>query len=111
MMLKDLTAQTLSVATRVASISPKHFNVVSKTLVDGATMMLLTELAAGFVMLLDREALLVAECECISFLGQLLPLLDTFNQLAPGAKSEDREDLAWPTVKGMYLHALVINIA
>ena len=74
-------------------------------------MMLLTELAAGFVMLLDREALLVAECECISFLGQLLPLLDTFNQLAPGAKSEDREDLAWPTVKGMYLHAPVINIA
>ena len=100
-MLEELTSQTLSVATRVASISPKHFSVVSSTLVEGATGTLLTELAAGVLMLLDQSTLKFSECECIPILGKLLQPLDTFNQLAPGAKMEDQEDLAWPGVKCM----------
>ena len=61
----------------------------------------MSELAMGLVLLQLQTPMLLVECDCVPMLGELVELLNRFNQLAPGASKEDEEDMSWPEVKSM----------
>ncbi|XP_046386640.1 E3 ubiquitin-protein ligase HERC2 isoform X3 [Ischnura elegans] len=115
---------TLHIASRVASISQRHFSSVASILESDVVGVLLPELVlclvlvgtqglglkAGGVVIIASDRgihpppqsspllLLHLRSTWLPSLASLLEALDRFNRLAPGVLREDCQDMAWPGI-------------
>lgn len=90
----------LTVASTLASLSPRCFALVASVLEADLTGILLPELLVSLLLLETFVPELVQRSAVASVLSPLLDALDCFNRLAPGWELEDNADLAWPGITG-----------
>ncbi|GAB6021505.1 E3 ubiquitin-protein ligase herc2 [Chamberlinius hualienensis] len=86
------TIDSISVATSIASNSPKHFALASSILEADIVGALLPEIIISLTLLQLRLPYIALE----SHMTLLLDHLDRFNQLAPGLNLDETEVLLWP---------------
>ena len=58
------------------------------------------ELVSSLILLQLRTPTVLNASGCFPMLSSLVDILDNFNQLAPGLRKEDDEDLAWSGICG-----------
>lgn len=95
-MLHHHVIQVLPMASQLVSLSPRHFRMASRVLRVGPAVTLLPELSVSLVLLQLQLPFKFLENKCVPIIGEVVKLLDDFNQLAPGAFEEDEQDLSWP---------------
>lgn len=89
-------SETLTLANEVASISIKHFNVVTQILKDDIINILLPELIICLIMLQQQMVLFLQTMDWIRAFSGLLSDLDRLCRLAPSIELADTDDLIWP---------------
>lgn len=88
--------EVLPSASTLATNGPRYFVATSQIIQREYTGVLLPELLVSVVLLHTCLPAALGVAQAIPVLAGLLDMLDKFNQLAPGMKKEDEEDLAWP---------------
>lgn len=100
-------SETLTLANEIASISNKHFNVVTQILKDDIVNILLPELVICLIMLQQKMVLFLQNMDWIRAFNGLLSDLDKLCRLAPAIDLADSDDLVWPravTARVQHIH-------
>ncbi|XP_042145750.1 E3 ubiquitin-protein ligase HERC2 isoform X2 [Ixodes scapularis] len=99
-LLSSHAEDCLSVASVLATLSPRHFALAAAVLERDLTGILLPELLLSLILLETSAPEATQAAQVVPTLSPLLESLDCFNRLAPGSHLEDSQDLSWPGVGG-----------
>lgn len=94
--LASHSSETLTLSNEIATISTKHFNVVTQILKDDIVNILLPELIISLIMLQQQNVLFLQAMDWLRAFGGLLSDLDRLCRLAPSIELADSDDLIWP---------------
>lgn len=70
---------------------------------------LFNELVTGVLLLHNSSSATIMQSSTVAKLENMIDVLDKFNQLAPGSRRDDAQDLSWPGVFGRRRCATLTN--